>query len=379
MGLSEDFDLEALAAPVDGGAGEGGAGVDLRADADAGAFFRIKDLRAEARAAERDAAAMPEGDTPLIEAGLRAWAEISELASALLRTRSKDLEVACWLCEAQARVRSFAGLADGLELIHRLVDRFWDAGLHPAEDEDGVLGRIAPVGGLLGLEGTAALIQPIRLLPLSDRSPEVALWTVETAFAPLPGGDDAAARERQQARRVEQVEQVEHALAGASTDFLRATHRDAGVAADRVERLAALIDEKTGLGRFGSQVIAPLRAVVTVLEQNAGARLVDPGEVELDAQEGEPDAAPGRANLAPRTVRNRTEACEAILAIADFFAETEPQSLVARSLREVVRRARLPLEDLLVELLPDGDQRLIFLQRAGVKDEAILANASSSY
>ncbi len=372
--MFEDFDLEALAAPVDGG-----AGADLRAGAEATAFFRIKDLRAEARRAERDAAATPEGDTPLIEAGLRSWTELSRIACEVLSTQGKDLEVACWLCEAQVRVRGFAGLADGLELVHRLVDAFWDAGLHPAEDEDGALGRIAPVGGLLGLDGVAALLQPIRLLPLSDRVPEVALWTVESAHAPLPGGDDAAARERQQARRAEQVEQVAQALARASTDFLRDTRRDALLAAERVERLAALADAKAGVGRFGSQVIEPLRAVVTVLEQNAGARLAEPAAAGLEAAEEAPDLAGEGAAVAPRGVRSRAQAYEAILTIADFFAETEPQSLVARSLREVVRRARLPLEDLLTELLPDADQRLLFFQRAGVKDETTVTDLSSSY
>ncbi len=374
--MFEGFDLEALSAPVDGG-----AGADLRVGADAAAFFRIKDLRAEARGAERDAAATPEGDTPLIETGLRAWTELSELACETLAVRGKDLEVACWLCEAQVRVRGFAGLADGLELIRRLIETFWDAGLHPVEDEDGVLGRIAPVGGLLGLEGIAALLHPIRLLPLSDRSPEVALWTVETAYAPLPGGDDAAARERQQARRAEQVEQVSQALARASTEFLRAVHRDAGLAAERVERLAALADEKTGVGRFGSQLTEPLRAVTTLLEQNVGPRLSDAPAAQAGVSD-DPASADGAevgVDSARRGVRNRAQAYEAILAIADFFAETEPQSLVSRSLREVVRRARLPLDELLAELLPQADERLLFLQRAGVKEAAAATDLSSSY
>lgn len=384
MLVSEDFDLEALAAPLEGVEG-GGAGADVRGGADAGTFFRIKDLRSEARGAERDAAAAPEGegDTLLIEAGLRPWAELSGVASELLATRGKDLEVACWLCEAQVRVRSFAGLADGLELVHRLIEAFWDEGLHPAEDEDGPLGRIAPVGGLLGLDGVAALLQPIRLLPLSDRAPEVALWTVENAHAPLPGGEDAGARERQQARRAEQGEQVAQALTRASTDFLRATHRDALLAADRVDRLAALVDAKTGVGRFGSQVVEPLRAVALVLEQNVGARLVDVA-APVDAVDGEGEGGAAAADgggpgVSAAAVRNRAQAYDAILRIADFFAETEPQSLMARSLREVVRRARLPLEELLTELLPDADQRLLFFQRAGVKDETAQADTSSSY
>ena len=66
----------------------------------------------------------------------------------------------------------------------------------------------------------------------------------------------------------------------------------------------------------------------------------------------------------------------ALLRIADYFAEAEPQSLVARRLREVVRRGRLPLEDLLAELLPDVSQRSLFLQRAGVRDESDAAQSN---
>ena len=59
----------------------------------------------------------------------------------------------------------------------------------------------------------------------------------------------------------------------------------------------------------------------------------------------------------------------------NFFAETEPQSLGSRSRREVVRRGRLPLEELLAELLPSAAEKALFLQRAGVKDETAAESA----
>ena len=63
----------------------------------------------------------------------------------------------------------------------------------------------------------------------------------------------------------------------------------------------------------------------------------------------------------------REEALATILGVAQFFEASEPQSLVARGLRDVVRRARMPIDQLLAELLPEADQRVLFLQRAGVK------------
>ena len=365
--MSDALDLERLAAPL----AEHASGLDLRGGSEGGVFFRLKDLRADARAAEREAVSAPEVETPIIEAGLRDWSELATRAVDVLESRSKDLEIACWLCEAQVRLQSFAGLVDGLELLSRLVEAFWDEGLHPQADEDGVSTRVAPVAALLGLESVASLLQPIRLLPLSDQSPDVALWTVETAFAPLEGGDDASARARLQARRTEQVDTVRQGLLRASPAFLQAVHRDALAAADLVEQLATALDARAGVGRFGSQVTQPLRSIAELIETQAGDRLAqgqaaagaDPGSAPLDG----PDASTS-ASVSGR-ISSRTQAYDAILRIADFFAETEPQSLVARSLREVVRRAMLPLDALLVELIPDASERTLFLQRAGVKDE----------
>ncbi len=369
------FDLQPLLAA----SAEGSDGTDLRSGGGGGVFFRLKDLRAEARAAERDAVSTPDAETPVIQAGLRQWTELAELAGEALRNYAKDLEIACWLCEAWVRLDGFEGLNRGLELLQRLVELYWDDGLQPQEDEDGVAARVAPVGALLGLEGVAALLQPIRLLPLSDHATDVALWTVETAFAPLQGGDDAVARERVQARRTEQIEHVRQAMIRASDAFLRAAHEGAQAAAERVEAISALLDARAGVGRFGSQVIQPLNAIAALIEDHAGGRLADratDGD-QVVSTDGLEVVASGGA-VSQGKISSRAQAYDAILGIADFFAETEPQSLVARSLREVVRRGRLPLEDLLSELIPDAAERTLFLQRAGVKDETV-ADEQNNY
>ncbi len=367
------LDLEPLLA-----ASPDAAEADLRAGGGGGVFFRLKDLRSEARAAERDAVSASDSETPVIQAGLRQWTELAELAEAALQAHAKDLEIACWLCEAWVRLEGFVGLNRGLELLLKLVEFYWDAGLQPAEDEDGPAARAAAVGALLGFEGVAALLQPIRLLPLSDHAPEVALWTVETAFAPLQGGEDGVARERMQTRRAEQVEQVRQAVLRASDAFLRGVHGSARTASARVEALSAALDARAGMGRFGSQVIQPLQAIATLIEDQAGGRLADAQVAgdEAIGSEGEEGAAPS-AGAASGRITSRAEAYDAILRIADFFADTEPQSLVARSLREVVRRGRLPLEDLLGELIPDASERTLFLQRAGVKDETAVDNQNN--
>jgi type VI secretion system protein ImpA len=63
---------------------------------------------------------------------------------------------------------------------------------------------------------------------------------------------------------------------------------------------------------------------------------------------------------------DRQSALATLLDIAGYFDRTEPQSLVGNGLRDLVRRANLSMDDLMAELLPDGDQRAMFFLRAGI-------------
>ncbi|MGH7060875.1 MAG: type VI secretion system ImpA family N-terminal domain-containing protein, partial [Stellaceae bacterium] len=91
--VPEGFDLAALLAPI---SAEAPAGADLREDASPqSTYFRLRDARSDARAAERAAdAGGGEGGVP------QEWRTIRELALDALATQSKDIEIAAWLCEA---------------------------------------------------------------------------------------------------------------------------------------------------------------------------------------------------------------------------------------------------------------------------------------
>jgi type VI secretion system protein ImpA len=130
------------------------------------------------------------------------------------------------------------------------------------------------------------------------------------------------------------------------------------------------IDSRTDVGRFSSQLAEPLRAIAQALETRVGHLFVEakPAEAEAAAEDGAAPVAGNGASMPRGGPSGRSEALNAILQIADFFERTEPQSIVAGSLRDVVRRAKLPLNDLLLELLPEDDARLRFLLRAGIRD-----------
>ena len=108
------------------------------------------------------------------------WPAVQELASAALK-RSKDLQLALWLTEANMHLHGFQGLRDGLGMIRELMVRYWDQGLYPSM-EDGPEDRAGPFEWL-----NNKLVDVITALPITARD---------------DGGQDYSLNDLLEARRV---------------------------------------------------------------------------------------------------------------------------------------------------------------------------------
>jgi len=134
-------------------------GVDLRWTAE---WDRIKEARRADDGLDTGKWAKKERKTPN-------WRLVEEVATSILRTQSKDLQVAMWLTEANLKQYGFAGVADGFRLVRELIDRYWDQGLYPTI-EDGPEDRSGPLAWLNDklVDSIAAL--PITRCPDQDRN-----------------------------------------------------------------------------------------------------------------------------------------------------------------------------------------------------------------
>jgi len=163
----EGLDLETLLTPI---SAESPTGIDVRTDfSPASNYFRLRDARADARAAERAADTDPAAEGTSAES----WRTVRSLSVKILSEQAKDLEVAAWLTEALLRSDGLSGLAFGAQVIGGLAERYWDQ-LFPMPDEDGMETRVAPVTGLNGEGGDGTLTQPLnklRLFSMADGAP----------------------------------------------------------------------------------------------------------------------------------------------------------------------------------------------------------------
>jgi type VI secretion system protein ImpA len=354
--MASELDFSVLLAPI---AGDRPTGADPRQDFDpASLYFRLRDARAEARAAERqaDASGLEE------EAPVAQWAPVLGLGLQLLMTEAKDLEVAAWCAEALLRTEGLAGFAAGCRLMLGLVENFWD-GLHPMPEEGGMADRLAPISGLNGEGGDGTLIQPLRKVVLFTRpdGAGVALWQFQQSLE-AAGTGDAARRDQRIAAGVLPFAQLEADAAAAGVAAFRRLRAAATAAADAWRALSNAVDERAGRDAPSTTRVRDLLDdIVSIADRFA------PLVAELPAAHDAPADVAMAAETGTRTITTREDALRVLGEVAAYFQRNEPHSPIAYTLYEAIRRGRLSWPELLEEIVPDTDIRDAILRSLGIR------------
>ncbi|MQX37138.1 type VI secretion system protein TssA [Roseospira navarrensis] len=371
------LDVEAMLAPIEG---ECPTGVDLReVTSGTSSLSTLKDLRSAASNAERNMV-LDEDDGGIPEQ----WGEIVDLAPKVLATESKDLRIACSLIEASVRYDGFAGLRDGFDLLIGLIEQYWDDLYPPIEDtvEDKVLDIVHLNGS--GQDGT--LIAPLRRIPLTQgMTGAFGHWRFEQAseLRKLTDEDKIAARVEAGAITYQTFEQ---AVLETPVSFYSDLSKTLAGARASFTRLDALLTEKCGAEAPPTSnirdTLEQIADTVSFIIRTWNKASADDGGGDTgggDAGSGGGDGGDagggggggagtggGVSVAAAGAIQSREQAFSQLLKIAEFFRKTEPHSVIPHTLEDLVRRGRLPLTNLLAELIPDDDARHNFYIRAGI-------------
>lgn len=366
MGSPSVLDFDRLLSPIPG---DSPAGVVLKEDFSPGSpYYAIKDARSAARASERS---LIWGDDD-VSAGDRAdWRPVVELGVEILAERSKDLEVAAWLTEALVRRHGYAGLRDGFRLLLGLVENFWDE-LHPQPDEDGIQTRIAPLTGLNGQEGDGVLVAPIASVPITVPGSYRAMSIADYRQAiELEKIDDAQKRQQRIDQGGVSLQMLQSAVSETPIEHFRDLRDDLREAIDEYRKLTEALDEKCGQDSHGYPAAPPSSSIRNTLDEcyEHLANLTNhlfPDEAPSGQAEGQAGAAAAPAMGAQR-VETREQAFQSLLQIAAFFKRTEPHSPISYALEQAVRWGKLPLPELLTELITDSVSREQLFKLVGIQ------------
>lgn len=357
----ETADFETILAPL---AGDEPIGTDLRQDfAPTSVYFRLRDARAQARDAERQAESLGGDDSPPT-----LWRPVVSMAIQALKENAKDLEVATWLTEGLVRTAGPQGLMAGASVIAGLVDRYWE-GVFPMPEGEDMEPRVAAVAGLSGQGADGTLMQPLRKTILFNRpdGTPFSVWQFQAAVE-LSGITDPARRAQRIDSGVMPFEDVEKEarLAGASHWVAQREIVTGALAAWKDMERA--FDEKAG------QASPPANRVRDLLEfmlETCNRFAPAGGQAEAAAATSAVSGTAGAATIAtPDVIVGREQALHQLAELADWFTRNEPGSPIGFTLLEAVRRARLGWPELVAELVADQTARHSLLTSVGIKPPA---------
>ena len=330
-------DIAALLEPLPAGAG---TGEDLR-------FGPIYRSVIEARREENPA--LPQGIWAH-EIKRADWQRVEELCADALATRSKDLQLACWLAEAWLHRRGPAGLADGLRMLAGLCRRFWPI-LHPAIEDGDQAPRIAPFEWMNARFPAVLRAAPIVRAP---NEPERAYTLTDFVNAQkLEGlrGRDPRSVERSEAAGAVTLAAFTELRRRTDTSFLAALDAGLNAAIEALAGLNAVLAEicgpyAPGLGAI-SDALSEMLGVTTLELAARKVPSIPPLPTAPERREPEPAVAAPPAETREQIYAQLTE-------LAERLHEVEPHSPVPYLIMRAVAWGEMSLPELVASFAESG-------------------------
>lgn len=387
-------DLDAFLLPL-GDSAEGPAGPTLRYDP---VYGRIREARTE------DDASLPMGEwtRALKKAD---WRAADLLCTEVLQLRSKDLQVAAWLTEAWMHRHALDGLVAGTRLLEGLVRDFWDSA-HPRIDEDGDAEVRAAVFVWANDTLAQALLLHVPLLQWPEPAqPFINLCEWQRAITTEFGS--GAARARAAASTPGATEPIasrqdilDHA--GQQLHALAALDDRLSQAYTAWDALEALLDERLGIDAPSlskvTDMLAQMRQAVRSLLQGRDPRDEEkpvalsgpPAGQASDASpflvtstddhtmREEPSSFPlpsgPQAGAVPASgngrINSRAEAYQWLELAAAYLLREEPHSPTPYLVNRAVTWGRMPLPELMQEVLREEGDLNRYFSMLGVRPDA---------
>ncbi len=368
MASGETLDLHRLTTPI---SADHPVGEDDFRSADSAAYFELRKLRDELKKEEdkglfgdSDGDDGPDGD----------WEELLLKSSDALAMKTKDIQLVCWMLESLPRVHGFAGLRDGLRLLIRLVEQFFQE-LFPRPDEEGVheddiYTCVEPFDRL----DNGPLPDAVSRIVVTQGSPPgpFTFWHYEQAMDLSQRTSDIQEERRQDGWVT--LNMFEQAIRETPDSFFRNIYEDLAACEESLNELDALLEEKCG-DQDGAPLNPSVRNLRSRLEEAgrqlrtfAGAALEQlPEKTSSEGEGTDVGIAAATANSIPASSRTRDSAFRELEDIAEFFRKTEPHSVLSYMLHQVVRYGRMSLPELLQDLLRDEDERRNLFRHVGIE------------
>lgn len=281
------------------------------------------------------------------------WQDVRESAQRLFG-RTKDLRVAIWWTRAAIAQSGVVGLRDGIGLIHRLLESYWDAvhpQIDPVDKDSGFRMNV-----LAGLVDPETIVREVRRATIADvpRKGRVTVLDVLLATGKLQPGSGESAKTSTE---------VQGLLREAASE--PATLEAVGQAAKLVVDLQKLLVEK--VGSAGVPDLTPLRDLLTPTAELCRTVLDEAaGKATGEGSMGEPQGTPGAPAGASGAIRTREDAVRMLERVCEYVERNEPANPAPLLIRRAQRLMTKNFVEIIEDLTPDSVAAIKAL--GGIKD-----------
>ncbi len=346
-------------------------GEDLRVNPDVSpVYYQAKDTRALARAAERK---YLEENCQSAQKDIKVhWQSLHEQASNILEKYSKDLEVIAWLIEASVRLQGLTGLKQAFNLAEELIERYWP-NIFPAEEDDEVFGKLYHLAVLNGVDVEGILQMPLNWISITDKNKtdEYFLWQYKQSLE-VAATSTSKKKKKKLEERVVSLDKIKISAEASGIEFYKSLQKMLDEVLRAFKQLSKKIESKVEgidfpISNICHQLNEAKDLVAYFQPEEAKQEISDEKENNVDSSQAEETKKETKQYFHRNKIfSNREEALEQLLVIADFFRETEPQSLLPYILVRANKWGKLALPDLLKEIVGDEKARENLFNLTGV-------------
>jgi len=283
------------------------------------------------------------------------WPRVRTLCQDLLKTQSKDLQVACWHVEALTNLDGFEGLAFSLRVLDGLLTSFWET-CYPVLTPGDMDERVAKVEWL-----NNQMPMVIHSIPMTDPKQGGYSWlrweeskTVENLGARDPQARDAALADGKLSG-----EAWDKAVKASGPQFYVALFAHTQFAKEAIDALDQTVDR---LFAVDSPGLEGLKEAIQGCLDLAGQMLkrhgIDPsGEMpdvspEAPTQDGVPSAPTGTPGTTG-PIQSRADAIRRLREVAQYFRNHEPHSPVGPLAERAANWGEMSLDLWLTKVVKD--------------------------
>ncbi|CAH0296529.1 hypothetical protein SRABI118_04245 [Massilia sp. Bi118] len=286
------------------------------------------------------------------------WKVVRRMAGELLQ-RSRDLRLAIHLLRANLALHGIAGLADGVELIERLLDTRWDS-VHPELDADDDNDPTERINSLAILADTGTLVRQLKdapLLVLPGLGP-LSIKMLEIANGELqpPAGQEALA-----------LSSIESAIADLAPDKLAEAVDALGRALAAAVNIEVILVRQVGSSQALNLdgLTRPLRKAHEFLQRQQGTAAGAPEEAAQADGAGSATAAATATRGSPAAsgeIASRDDVVRTLDRLVQYYRQHEPSSPIPILLERAKRLVPMDFFELLQDLAPEGVAQLAVIR-----------------